>query len=131
MNRNRPRNGVLPTPPDWKPDELSERLNRFALDFGTEFRMQTRAGFQIDRNAQFRHQQIVYPSHVNQGEFAVWIDLDEDVDITVWASLSPCRRAEEIRGRHPRARNAVSRRPISARAWSRFMSRGYTEFAAI
>lgn len=62
--------------------------------------MQGRAGCEVDANAQFRHQQVVHPSHVDQGELTVWLDLYEDVDITVGASLSPCRRAEEIRGRH-------------------------------
>lgn len=62
--------------------------------------MQTRTGGQIDCNPKFRHQQIVYPSHIDQGKFAVWLDLNKNIEITVWTSLSPCRRAEEIRGRH-------------------------------
>jgi len=62
--------------------------------------MQARPGCQIDCNTQFRRQQILDPGQIDQGKFAVWLDLDEYVEIAIGLRLSSYRRAEEIRGRN-------------------------------
>ena len=93
--------------------------------------MQARAGCQIDCHPKFRRQQILDPGQIDQRKFAVWLDLDEDIEIAVGASLSPSRRAEVYAVATPRARNAFSRRPISARARCRFINSQYPDSADI